>query len=88
METSVTLANLEEHVDKRAPLVLGRETFSSVTEIVAKPMEMATPKAWWLLFLVSLAGVGVQERQGLPSSGYTNRQGGWSTYQLRCGGSW
>lgn len=59
METSVTLANLEEHVDKRSPLVLGSETFSSVTNIVSRPMEMATPKAWWICFLVALSGLGV-----------------------------
>ncbi|MEY3901380.1 MAG: hypothetical protein RL189_686, partial [Pseudomonadota bacterium] len=59
METSVTLANLEEHVDKRSPLVLGKETFASVTNTVAHPMEMKTPKAWWICFLIALSGLGV-----------------------------
>ena len=59
METSVTLANLEEHVDKRSPLVLGRETFASVTNMVAQPMEMKTPKGWWVVFLIALSCLGV-----------------------------
>ncbi|MEN9827110.1 MAG: hypothetical protein RI953_2855 [Pseudomonadota bacterium] len=59
METSVTLANLEEHVDKRSPLVLGRETFASVTNMVAQPMEMKTPKGWWVVFLIALSCLGI-----------------------------
>jgi molybdopterin-containing oxidoreductase family membrane subunit len=59
METSVTLANLEEHVDKRSPLVLGRESFASVTNMVAQPMEMKTPKGWWVVFLIALSCLGI-----------------------------
>src|SRR5688572_26820505 len=43
-----------EPVAGRAPLVLGRPTFHSITEAVARPAEGATPIMWWLLFLPSL----------------------------------
>ncbi len=43
-----------EPVAGRAPLVLGRPTFHSVTEAVARPAEEATPLMWWLLLLPSL----------------------------------
>ena len=46
--------NALEPVDRRAGLVLGKETFSSVTEMVAKPIESKTPFAWYVCLLFSL----------------------------------
>lgn len=42
-------------VDRRAPLVLGTESFHEVTERVAAPMEWKTPKAWYIVFAFSLS---------------------------------
>jgi Ni/Fe-hydrogenase subunit HybB-like protein len=60
METASAL----EPVDSRAPLVLGKETFSSITEMVSKPIESPTPLVWYLVFafslgLLSLLGISV-----------------------------
>ena len=46
-------------VDRRAPLVLGAETFHEVTELVAAPMEWKTPKAWYIAFAFSLSLLGL-----------------------------
>jgi len=43
-----------EPVDARAPLVLGNETFASITDTVARPIESKTPLAWYICFAISL----------------------------------
>jgi molybdopterin-containing oxidoreductase family membrane subunit len=45
-----------EPVDRRAPLVLGKQTFNSVTEIVAAPTEMTRiPTGWYIALAFSLS---------------------------------
>jgi Ni/Fe-hydrogenase subunit HybB-like protein len=46
--------NVLEPLDRRAPLVVGGETFASVTEMVARPIESKTPFNWYLCLLFSL----------------------------------
>ncbi|MBZ0273268.1 polysulfide reductase NrfD [bacterium] len=41
-------------IDGRHPLILGEQSFSAVTEAVCRPTETRTPKAWWVLFAVSI----------------------------------
>ena len=55
MEYTGTLANLEEPVDRRAALVLGNETFHSITETVSAPAEWKTPTAWYVCLAISLS---------------------------------
>ena len=49
-------------VDERAPLVLGEQTLSAVTEAVARPIESAPPKIWYIVLglgLLLLANLGI-----------------------------
>ncbi|MCC6160532.1 MAG: polysulfide reductase NrfD [Deltaproteobacteria bacterium] len=46
-------------VDGRNPLILGGHDFHSITEAVARPVEWKTPKAWWVVFAVSLSMLGL-----------------------------
>lgn len=49
-----------EPVDRRPPLVLGGETFHSITESVCAPVEwQKTPVAWWVALLVSASILGI-----------------------------
>ncbi len=48
-----------EPVAGRAPLILGRQDFASITEAVAAPVEQPTPLAWWFFFLPSLGLLGI-----------------------------
>jgi molybdopterin-containing oxidoreductase family membrane subunit len=43
-------ANTYNPVDHRAPLVLGDQSFHSVTEDVVSPIEARTPRGWYILF--------------------------------------
>jgi molybdopterin-containing oxidoreductase family membrane subunit len=55
METTASNAAAVEPVDRRAPLVLGNETFATVTQTVAAPAEIArTPLAWYICLAISL----------------------------------
>ena len=47
--------NTHNPVDHRAPLVLGKQDFHSITEAVAKPMEWEPPLGWYIFFACSLA---------------------------------
>jgi len=42
-------------VDHRAPLVLGKQDFGSVTDAVLRPMEWAPPRGWYIFFGVSVS---------------------------------
>ena len=49
-------------LDERAPLVLGEQTFSAITEAVARPIESAAPKIWYIILgigLLLLANLGI-----------------------------
>jgi Ni/Fe-hydrogenase subunit HybB-like protein len=49
-------------VDSRAPLVLGEQSFNAVTEAVARPIEQAPPKVWYITLgigLLLLANLGL-----------------------------
>jgi Ni/Fe-hydrogenase subunit HybB-like protein len=49
-----------EPVDRRAPLVLGGESFHSITESVCAPVEWKkTPLAWWIVLLASASLLGI-----------------------------
>jgi Ni/Fe-hydrogenase subunit HybB-like protein len=50
MESTATF----EPVDKRPKLVLGDETFATVTDTVVKPTQMKTPLAWYVCLAISL----------------------------------
>jgi len=41
-------------VQGRAPLILGGHDFKSITDAVAAPLERRTPRAWYVLFAISL----------------------------------
>lgn len=80
-----TLPIYDDPVDHRAPLILGNETFSSITETVVAPIEL--PKAtrvWWICLAISLlmlsalgVGVGWLVWQGIGVWGL-NRPVGWA----------
>ncbi len=53
MQKTTTLDDIDP-VDHRATLVLGGETFHSITELVAKPAESAPTKGWLLATAISL----------------------------------
>ncbi|MCA2959108.1 MAG: polysulfide reductase NrfD [Silvanigrellales bacterium] len=58
METTASLNTTLEPVDRRAPLVLGNETFASVTNTVCAPAEIPlkrTPLVWYVCLAISLA---------------------------------
>ncbi|MCC6746186.1 MAG: polysulfide reductase NrfD [Deltaproteobacteria bacterium] len=44
---------LEDPVDRRAPLILRGADFKGITESVSRPTEWKTPKAWWIYFLAA-----------------------------------
>jgi Ni/Fe-hydrogenase subunit HybB-like protein len=46
---------LADPVVRRAPLILGDETLSSITEAVVKPIEGPPPRGWYIFFAFSLA---------------------------------
>ena len=48
-----------EPVDHRLPLILGNETFRSITELVAKPTETKPSRTWWICFAISLSMLSV-----------------------------
>ncbi len=50
---------LEDAVDRRAPLVLGANSFHDITETVARPIEAPTQKMWVLALLFSLTLLGI-----------------------------
>ncbi len=50
MAQLVDNTNTQDDVEHRAPLVLGEQTFHSVTEDIVRPLEWKTPKAWWIFF--------------------------------------
>ena len=49
------LDNTAEDPGRRAPLVLGGHTFTTLTETVCEVVERPTPRAWWVAFSLSLA---------------------------------
>jgi Ni/Fe-hydrogenase subunit HybB-like protein len=49
----------DDPISHRAPLVLGNETFSSVTNTVAAPMEAKVTKVWFVCLAVSLSMLGI-----------------------------
>ncbi|HNQ24332.1 MAG TPA: polysulfide reductase NrfD [Phycisphaerae bacterium] len=58
--TTVLLDNTIEDPTTRAPLVLGRHDFASVTETVCRVTERPRPpRAWYVAFACALSGVGV-----------------------------
>jgi molybdopterin-containing oxidoreductase family membrane subunit len=50
---------LYDPVEGRAPLILGGKDFHAITEAVAAPLERKTPLGWWLLFIPSVAMLGL-----------------------------
>lgn len=44
-------------VARRPPLIHPPATFGEITAAVARPVEWKTPRAWYLVFAVSLAGL-------------------------------
>ena len=50
---------LEDPVDRRAPLLLGVRGFSEITSAVCRPVEWQTPKHWWRVFFFALTGLGI-----------------------------
>ena len=46
----------------REPLILGHKTYSDITEDVCRPIEGKAPRAWYIMFgislLVGLYGIG------------------------------
>ncbi|PIE65668.1 MAG: hydrogenase [Deltaproteobacteria bacterium] len=46
-------------VSGRAPLILGEVTFKSLTDDVARPMELTDYRKWWVGFLMSVSLLGV-----------------------------
>ena len=46
---------LDNPVAGRPTLILRSPDFHSITEVVAEPLERATPIGWWLFFIPSLA---------------------------------
>ncbi|MFO1054187.1 MAG: NrfD/PsrC family molybdoenzyme membrane anchor subunit [Planctomycetota bacterium] len=53
--TTITVIDEHENPLVRAPLVEGGRTFSDVTDLVARPAESKTTRAWYLGFGVSVA---------------------------------
>jgi molybdopterin-containing oxidoreductase family membrane subunit len=53
------LDNTGDPLDRRAPLVLGGEDYQSITETVARPVEVGMPKGWYVVFGISLALLGL-----------------------------
>ena len=53
------LDNAAEDPGRRAPLVLGNHTFTSLTDKVCQVVEGPTPRAWWIAFGLSLGLTGV-----------------------------
>ncbi|MCB9475362.1 MAG: polysulfide reductase NrfD [Deltaproteobacteria bacterium] len=53
--------NLEAYdpIGGRHPLVIGGETLHDITELVCRPIERKTPKAWWAFFLFSASLLGI-----------------------------
>jgi len=45
--------NTGEIPGRRAPLITGNQTYSSVTEMVCRVAEDPQPRIWWLLFGMS-----------------------------------
>ena len=50
---------LDDPVDRRAPLIIGGHDFHSITEKVCRPVEWTVPRAWYVFFGVSLSLLGV-----------------------------
>jgi len=50
---------LADPVERRVPLILGKEDFHSITEAVARPVEWSPPRGWYIFFGVSLALLGL-----------------------------
>lgn len=46
-------------VDGRAPLVLGDDSYANITATIARPMEEAPPKIWYVLMAIGLSLLGV-----------------------------
>ena len=44
---------------QEAPLVLGNENYSTITEKISSIAEQKPPKGWNVAFLISLAGLGL-----------------------------
>jgi Ni/Fe-hydrogenase subunit HybB-like protein len=51
--------HMDDPVSHRAQLVLGNESFSSITNTVAAPMEMKVPKAWYVCLAISVSMLGI-----------------------------
>jgi Ni/Fe-hydrogenase subunit HybB-like protein len=53
--TAITVIDEPENPLRRAPLVEGKNDFTSVTNIVARVVESKTPKGWYLMFGAAIA---------------------------------
>ena len=53
--TTITVIDERENPLVRAPLVEGGKTFAEITDLVARPAEVKTTRAWYLGFGVSVA---------------------------------
>jgi molybdopterin-containing oxidoreductase family membrane subunit len=49
MESDLALQR-KDPLDRRVPLVLGRNDFKSITEAVARPLETSPPRGWYWVF--------------------------------------
>jgi molybdopterin-containing oxidoreductase family membrane subunit len=58
--TTAELArNLDEAPGTRAPLILGASNFNDITEVVCRPVEWKTPRAWYIFTGICLSLVGL-----------------------------
>ncbi len=57
--TAILVTDEPENPLVRAPIVEGRNDFASVTDKIARVAEMKTPRGWYVMFGIAVAGLGI-----------------------------